>query len=85
MRAMLREGSNLGINLPEQRPPIHYMERGVTEEVRKLYETCEATYQVRPELLLVVYLDNDHGSMYNQIKYLSECKIGYICVPKIRS
>jgi len=81
MQAMLREGQNLGINLPQNKPPIQYADRGVREDVRKLYETCDQVYGSKPDILIIVYFDNDKGMVYNQIKYLAECKIGYVFEP----
>jgi hypothetical protein len=76
MMSMIREGQNLGITLPETKPPIQYTGQKPVDDLKKLYAACETLYKAKPEILIVVYLDNDHGTLYNQIKYVSECKVG---------
>jgi len=79
MRAMIQEGTNLGMKLPDARPPIQFYTGGpILDALKTLYTECQKIYGVKPDVLIVVYDDNDHGNLYNQTKYVAECKIGYI-------
>lgn len=77
MKSMIREGGNLGINVPTSRPPIHFKEHmSTTEALRKLYEACDEVFKAKPDIIIMVYKDNDRGCVYNEVKFLAECKIG---------